>query len=241
MMRADGFSPVAVAAFESFFRPWMRLRMTVRAASLPRDLPSDIPLVMVANHSSWWDPFAMREVQRLLRPGAPVRTLMLERELARRPYFRYLGVIGIDPESAGSIRRALRRLQDGVSARPDTVVFFFPQGRIWPSFRRPLGFARGIEFFAKHVGQVAFLPIGLHVEPLAGISPVAFANVGSLIRAEGHSRLREILEWEVERLVDRILLHLAEHGERAGEEWPAPFESLDRTSEVDPEDARARE
>src|SRR5690606_8486269 len=106
------FSPAAVRAFELLFRPWMRGRgHAVHMAGLAgRDAPTG-PVLLAANHVSWWDGFVLREVQRVLRPDAPLYTLMSEAQLRRFPFFRRLGVVGIDGASPPSVARAIHFLQ----------------------------------------------------------------------------------------------------------------------------------
>jgi 1-acyl-sn-glycerol-3-phosphate acyltransferase len=217
------FSPAAVAAFELVFRPWMHRRLAgVHVAGVPRDFPTDRPLLLVANHSSWWDPFLVREVQRELRPGAPLYTLMLRSELVRRPLLRRLGVVGIDGDTPSSVLAALRFLGRRLRDRPDGAVLLFPQGRIWPSGCRPLGFRPGVELFARRL-DAAVLPVGLHLEPLNRIAPTAFVSIGEVLPSTA-SVAR--IEAEVEEELDRILSFLSLHGEAAPGAWPAPHDRL---------------
>lgn len=219
------FSPAAVAAFELFFRPWMRRRVrAVLVAGVPRDLPPDRPVLFVPNHVSWWDGFVMREVQRVLRPGAPLFHLMSERELRRVPYFRRMGVVGIDAASPSSVARALRSLEERLAGRRDGCVVLFPQGRIWPSFRRPLGFERGVELFARRLAPLV-LPVGLHLEPLNAAAPTVFVSVGEPV--EGGVDAAD-LEARVEAEVDAVLAFLSAHGEEAPRAWPGPHGRLPR-------------
>lgn len=217
----SGFSPRALAAFELLFLPWMRRRVrAVRLAGLPADLPPRSPLLLVANHVSWWDGFVLREVHRRLRPDAPLHTVMLAAELERRPFFRRLGAVGIDPASPASVARALRELEARLRERPEGVVAYFPQGRIWPSYRRPLGFRRGVELFARRLGPLTALPVGIHLEPLTEASPTLFASVGAAVPADRGVDARD-LERRVEGELDRVLAFLATRGEAAAREWPA--------------------
>lgn len=222
---SEGFSPLALGAFELFFRPWMQRRLhALRFAGLPRDLPPDRPLLLVANHVSWWDPFVLREAQRLLRPGAPVYTVMLERELALRPFFRRIGAMGIDPGSPRSLLAAVRALRRRAAARRDAVVLFFPQGRIWPSSRRPLGFRQGIEVFAQQLAPATILPVALHVEPLNAAAPTAFAAAAPPREAATADAAE--LEHAVAEQLDRVRALLERHGEDAISAWPAAWEAL---------------
>jgi hypothetical protein len=70
------WQPPAVRAFELFFRPWRDARVRTLAAGLPRGLLDGVPLLLAANHVSWWDPFTLRDVQRALRPSAPFFRVM---------------------------------------------------------------------------------------------------------------------------------------------------------------------
>jgi 1-acyl-sn-glycerol-3-phosphate acyltransferase len=222
------FSPAKLAAFELFFRPWRRRRIhATRLAGLPRDLPR-LPLVLVANHVSWWDGFTLREVHRLLRPRAPVWTLMTGRELTRSPFLRSIGGFGIDPDHPASVRGALRFLRARVAERPDATVIVFPQGRIWPAHRRPLGFRRGVEAFARAVSPCVVLPLAIHHEPLTASAPTVFVSAGEPVWVgDGERPDAVLLEGAVEAESDRILDFLSRHGEDAPRHWPDPFGRLD--------------
>lgn len=225
----SGFSPTAVRAFELLFRPWMWRRVhAVRVAGLPEQTISDCPLLLVANHVSWWDGFVLREVQRLLRPGVPLYTLMSEAELKRFPFFRCLGAVGIDGSAAPSVARALRLLEARLRERPNAAIVYFPQGRIWPSHRRPLGFQRGVELFARRL-SAEVLPVGLHAEPLNTVSPTFFVSMGGRLNASAEA---SELECRVEAQIDRVLAFLSLHGEDAPRAWPAPRTPLPPAREV---------
>jgi 1-acyl-sn-glycerol-3-phosphate acyltransferase len=223
-----GFSPVAYAGFSIMFRQWMKTRISGISISTARsDIPRDVPLLLVANHVSWWDGFLLIELQRVLRPNAPFSTVMLESELRQSPFLRRIGAIGIDPDSPSTVLGAIHEVTARVKERPDTLVFFFPQGRIRPSWRRPLGFKRGIEVFAKALGDVAIVPVGLHIEPLNRVAPHVFIRAGELVI--GGEVSSSALEAMVTRELDQILETLSEHGEdaprqtaMAAERLPAP-------------------
>jgi 1-acyl-sn-glycerol-3-phosphate acyltransferase len=207
-----GFSPLASAGFATVFRPWMKRRFSTVSVTTPRaEIFRDVPLIFAANHVSWWDGFLLIELQRILRPRAPFHTIMLESELGQRPFLRHIGAIGIDPESPSTVLAAIRELSRRVEERPDSVIFFFPQGRIWPSYRRPLGFRRGIEVFCEAIDSVV-LPVAIHIEPLNRIAPHAFVRAGEPLR-NGDDLTAPRLEFHVQRELDDLMTILKTYGE----------------------------
>lgn len=183
-------SVTGLRAFDVFFTPWRRRRLAaIRMAGLPPALPRGEPLVLVANHTSWWDGFLLREVHRVLRPGAHLSTIMLASELRRFPFFRYMGAEGMQPGSVASVRSLLHRLDTLRARDPELVVAYFPQGRIWPMDRRPLGFHPGIDRLVRRLAPATVLPLGLRVEPLNRVSPTAFVSAGPPIRVAAGQRI----------------------------------------------------
>lgn len=228
------FSPLALRLFELAFTPWRRRRIhDLLLAGLPPGLPPGRPLLVVANHVSWWDAFLLREAHRALRPHAPIYTVMLRDELFRFPFFAALGAVGIDPRSAGSLRRALRLLRARLDAHPEAVVLFFPQGRIWPSRRRPLGFRRGVELFARELAPLTVLPVGIHLEPLTAPSPTAFLSAGEPLEVTRSAPAAETLERAVREELDAIHALLDRAGEEAPALWPGVHDRLERAGAGD--------
>lgn len=213
------YSPGVWAGFEFFFRPWMRRRLDgihVRGGEGTAWLP-DLPVLLVANHVSWWDGFLLREVHRRIRPGAPLHVVMTERELRRNPVFRWMGAVPLD-DGPLAARRLLNDLQERRRARHDVVIGFFPQGRIWPSHRRPLGFRRGVTWLAARLAPIAVVPVGLHLEPLNRPGPAAFVSVGRPRIIRAGSTVQDPEDWVTE-LVDDLLSWVRRHGEDAARLW----------------------
>jgi 1-acyl-sn-glycerol-3-phosphate acyltransferase len=216
--RAAGtrYSPLAMATFEAFFLPWRRRRLAPPVVlGLPAALPHDRPLLIVSNHTSWWDGFLLRDLHRTLRPRASFSFVMTEHELARRRWFRWLGALPVDAASPASILRMVRSVVATCTARSDSVVVFFPQGRIWPAWRRPLGFQRGIDVLLRALPPAYLLPVGLHIEPLTGSAPQPFVTAGAPLRWPEDAPTGERLERLVTEQLDHVLRALAEHGEAA--------------------------
>jgi 1-acyl-sn-glycerol-3-phosphate acyltransferase len=210
------YSPAVFSAFELFFGPWRARRLRTVLLPQPGPLPlPGMPIVLVANHTSWWDGFLLRDVQRRLRPRAPFHVVMREDELRRHPAFRLMGAL---PLRAGSLSstRALVRSVRAISARHRDAVFaWFPQGAIWPSGRRPLGFRRGIELIVDAASPCWIVPVGLHIEPLNRSAPTAFIAPGPALAAPGTAVGATQLEAAVTARLDAVSALLHEHGEAA--------------------------
>jgi hypothetical protein len=225
----DRFSPLAMRIFQAWYGPWSRRRLhAVHFSRLPAALPADRPIVLVANHVSWWDGFLLLQLGHRLRPGSPHYTAMLEWELARRPLLRRIGAVELAPGAPSSLLRLLRFLRGRRQERPELMLSFFPQGRIWPSHRRPLGFARGIELVARTLAPATILPVAIHIEPLAVAEPSVFMAAGTPISYEVGVEGWKV-EQEVEMALDRTLDLLAAHGELSPIAWAVRESSHDGT------------
>lgn len=216
------WSPRVMAAFELGFRPWMRRRLGgIHICGLPTGLPAGTPLLFVANHTSWWDGFLVREVQRSLRPDGPLYHLMNGAELARRPLLRRIGGLDIGPRSPAALLRALRFLQAERARDPAMSVSVFPQGRIWPAQRRPVDVKRGAMVVARLLAPAILLPVGIRFEMLATPNAHAFVSVGAPRVVERRIDTDVIARALTEEL-DALGAFLDLHGERAAILWPTP-------------------
>lgn len=220
------YSARGMRLFEAAFLPWRGRRLAGVHLAGARPWIHPLPVVVVANHVSWWDGFLVRDVHRAMAAGdASLHTVMLERELERRPLLRGLGAVGLEPGRPSSFRALLRGLDSVRATEAAPWLSFFPQGRIRPSWSRPLGFRPGVEAVLRRPGNAVVLPVGLHLEPLNDVRPAAFVSVGEPM-LPGADRSLPALERAVEAELDRILGFIGVHGESAPAEWPAAQDRL---------------
>jgi 1-acyl-sn-glycerol-3-phosphate acyltransferase len=170
-------------------------------------------VLLVGNHISNWDGFLFREIQKRLRPDWPIYSVMLEQELRKRPMFRFLGGLGIDPQSPASIGRALRTIKEMRAKNPNFFLSYFPQGQIFPSFKRPLDFKAGVDLFVRALSPLTVIPVGLHMEPMRKLAPAFFISLGRPMRIDRPSVVHRVLEDLVQAEVDRVHTQLSMHGE----------------------------
>lgn len=167
------------------------------------------PLLLVSNHFSWWDGFFFSKLHRLIRPRMPYYFTLLEKSYRSNPWFWWIGGLPLAPERPASIHsmfKFLKRERETERSR-GLLVSYFPQGRITPSFARPLEFQRGVLLAARALAPCHVIPVGLHIEPLNRSRPTVFISLGSAIDSSALSLER--LEAQVTHELDHIQTLLA--------------------------------
>jgi len=120
------------------------------------------PLVIYANHPSWWDPLIALVVWRRLLPDrtpyAPIDADMLK----KYAFFKRLGFFGVDKESLVGARRFLRIGRE-LLARPDTLLLITPQGRFADVRNSATGFESGLAHLAITAPDAVYLPLAMEI------------------------------------------------------------------------------
>jgi len=101
------------------------------------------------------------------------------------------------------------------------IFSYFPQGRIWPVTRRPLGVRRGIEAVARALAPVDLIPVSIHLEPLADLRPTPFLWIGPPISVDpsGDATTTDHIEACLALGLDRIRERLDHFGEDVSSAW----------------------
>jgi 1-acyl-sn-glycerol-3-phosphate acyltransferase len=204
-------SPLHVAFFERafarFFRRHMRALRLARWGR-PQPPPADTPLVVFANHPSWWDGVAVMLLSRRLFPEREVFAPMEARALARYPFMRRIGVFGIETDSPRGAA-AFLRAAEGVLSGPGRILWVNAPGRFSDARERPVPVAPGLARLPEIAPGAAFLPLALEypfwterkAEMLAGFGPpVPGAELLALGRPARAARLSGALAAVMDRL-----------------------------------------
>ncbi len=89
------------------------------------------PVLVLMNHSAWWDPLIGFHLHCLTAPRKPIRPGLAPMEAAqlrRFAFFRRLGVFGVDPSDPGSLRAMGEYVLGAFRAAPRTTLWITPQG-----------------------------------------------------------------------------------------------------------------
>ncbi|HPI71778.1 MAG TPA: lysophospholipid acyltransferase family protein [bacterium] len=166
--------------------------------------PTDRPLLILPNHSSWWDGFFIYVLNEKLWKRRPY-VMMLEPQLAKHRFFSRLGAFSIDPETAGGVRRSLRYTREILRStkQPRPMVCIFAQGELLPWHTRPLTYKPGIRWLLRHVSTpVCVVQLGIRLEFLLQQKPQVFFEFSDpliysgeeLALASWEKRHRDLLE-----------------------------------------------
>jgi 1-acyl-sn-glycerol-3-phosphate acyltransferase len=165
--------------FALYNRNLMRRRFHgLRVAGLEhlRQRPRGVPLLLYANHSSWWDGLVAFEIGRAAQLDHYV--MMEEQQLRQYKLFSRLGAFSVireDPRAAfASINYAADLLRGA-----ERALWIFPQGAIQPNDTRPLSFYTGAARIAARAGAIRAAPVAIRYEFLQAFKPEIYAGIGA--------------------------------------------------------------
>lgn len=136
----------------------------------------DIPRIIYANHSSWWDGLVAFQITSFLKLNAFV--LMEEKQLKRLFLFRKLGAFSVVRENPFEAVKSINYAAGLLNENPQRTLWIFPQGEISPNDIRPIKFYNGVSRIIKKVGKCFALPLVFRYEFLGDHKPEIFAKAG---------------------------------------------------------------
>ncbi len=152
---------------------------SVRVAGLERlrGALADGPVLVVSNHTSWWDALVVLLLG-VRAVGARTYAMMDASNLRRLPFFALVGAFGVDRASASDGARSVRYAAKLLRERGQ-LVWIFAQGRETPATLRPLGFHGGSAAIARLAPRARVLPIALRYEHGENPDPVVWISIGA--------------------------------------------------------------
>ncbi len=167
------------------------------------------PLIVYANHSSWWDPM----VSVLLAEQMPARGHFAPMDAASLDRYRILKRIGIFPIEPNSTRGAVHFLRMGETIlRSGGALWVTPQGNFADPRERPLVFKPGLAALAVRTAPCTLLPLAIEYPFWNERLPECLLSFGNPIQiAAGETapavqdRARAALESAMDSLKDAAL------------------------------------
>ena len=162
----------------------------VRGLSGLRQAADEAPLLLIANHSSWWDSLLALWLSQGELPAADAYGMMDASNLKRLRFFRWIGCFGVDLSSRRDGARAARYALDLLTA-PNRMLWVFPQGAEQPS-HLPLRFMPGAAGIAKRAPCVRVIPVAFSYVFAHDEQPHAYISIGDAMSpADGSDRLAQ--------------------------------------------------
>ncbi len=143
---------------------------------------ANVPMLLLPNHSSWWDGFFIYLLNIRLW-HRPTFLMMLEEQLKKNPFFRFLGAYSLDPHSAAGIRQSFKYTLNifRTSYEKACNICIFPQGELLPWGHRPLGYKPGVMWLLNKVDRpIQIIQLAIRVEMLAQQRPEVFFMFSSI-------------------------------------------------------------
>jgi chlorobactene lauroyltransferase len=143
-------------------------------------LPSGSPILLLPNHSTWWDGFFIY-LMNLKFFQRPLYLMMLEEQLSKYKFFSRVGAYSIDLNNSKgviqSLKYTLKILKQTVEPAP--LVCIFPQGEMFPPGKRPIRAKSGYQWIINHLDRdIITLPLGIRIEYLDQQFPEVFFQLG---------------------------------------------------------------
>jgi len=156
-------------------------RVFVRGIERTRELARTSPLLVISNHTSWWDPLVILHASTHLL-GTDGYAMMNAKNLRRLPFFGLVGAFGVDlekPADGAAVIRFAAKLLD----RPGKLVWIFPQGEEMP-LTAPLRFREGAAHVARVAKRAVVVPAALRYEVGGDENPPLYLSFGPPISYE---------------------------------------------------------
>jgi len=156
-------------------RHFHAVRLSRTSSSLPQD--SSLPLLVVLNHPSWWDPLIGLFLSGLL-PHYEHFAFIDAQALGRYRFMSRLGFLGIE---LNTYRGAADFLRYGLSllSRPGHALWVTAQGRFVDVRTRPVHLEAGVGHLAARLSHGLIVPIALEYTFWTERTPEALIRIGA--------------------------------------------------------------
>ncbi|MGG3267878.1 lysophospholipid acyltransferase family protein [Priestia aryabhattai] len=173
--------PKKNSIFERFFQLFVTYQLKKQFYRIHlhiEELPKDKKMLLIANHSSWWDGLVTFYLNNAVLK-TDLYAMMSEQGMKDFPFFQRIGAFSVNAASpkhtVESLRFASRLLAD------KKAVLIFPQGKEEHLEKRPLAFSEGPAFLLKKQSDVEVIPITYYYTFRHDQRPELFIWVGQAV------------------------------------------------------------
>lgn len=148
----------------------------------PPEIPTDKGLIITPNHFSWWDGFFSDYIcSKILRRKFHI--MMLEHQLERYWFFKYVGAYSINQSNPKSISNTFNYTVSKVKDS-NNVIILYPQGAIEPYDGYPFSLKKGIQYLIKKIdNKIIILPAAFKIDFNEDKKPFVYCRFGNPIES----------------------------------------------------------
>jgi 1-acyl-sn-glycerol-3-phosphate acyltransferase len=146
----------------------------------------NLPLIIYANHSSWWDGLVAFQISREAKLDSFL--MMEEKQLRKLSLFRKLGAFSVVREKPREAVKSINYAAAILTQTTNRTVWIFPQGEILPNDIRPLRFYNGLAKIIEKVGNCSVVPVAIRFEFGGEFKPEIFVKIGESKKFQNDER-----------------------------------------------------
>lgn len=212
-------------AFFSHYLHWYigRHFHALRLANPGRFPVTTGPLIIFANHASWWDPLACIVMSRHFLPAAAHYGPM---DAAALQHYGFLRKLGLFPVENGTHRGATQFLRAAhqILSIPNSVLWVTPEGRFTDARTRPAVFRPGLAALVAQLGACTLVPLAFEYTFWDERLPEVLVSCGQPMEVTD-GELHSVAEWN-DRLAAALAATQDELQSLAKLRDPARFETI---------------
>ncbi len=176
--------------FHRFLQPLLRRHF--HAIAIDRDSRCDraiddaLPLIVYANHPSWWDPLIAHFLHRRLFPSRQFYAPIDSEALSRYRVFGKLGFYGVDMNTTAGAGEFLKQ-STAILSKRDTAIWLTPEGRFADARDHSAELMPGLAHLCCRSSNGVVVPMALEYCFWEERLPVCLAKMGAPIDLSEHA------------------------------------------------------
>ncbi|MCA9140128.1 MAG: lysophospholipid acyltransferase family protein [Planctomycetales bacterium] len=175
--------------FHGFLRPYLRRHFhavaLLRSGRPEIQFSSDTPLIIYANHPSWWDPLIAHFLHRSLFPTRHFFAPIDADALRQYSVFEKLGFYGVELSSTSGAASFLKK-SVSILNEPDSAIWITPEGRFADARDHRAELMPGLSHLCKRCDHAVVLPLALEYVFWDERLPVCLVSLGTPMRTGDH-------------------------------------------------------
>lgn len=139
-----------------------------------KQIDNDLPLLIIANHFSWWDGFFIALLNQK-KFQKKFHIMMEKKQLDQNPILKGGGIFSVTKKSREAVETL--RYSTELLKHSENMVALFPQGKFESAYQHPLHFEKGVEWIIKKAeNRIRLVFVANQVEYFDTVKPNLFIH-----------------------------------------------------------------